>query len=429
LLQEKGSYAYWGVAGSEFARVEADGVETFGLLKPGDMLNPTPVWPMEGANCDRCQGGTDHLLVAIRKDGKDALYKFGLRSRELVELKGYQEGWDLLAYSEAVGTAVLLQSDRSGTHLWVSDAAGELARSVLQLNVFLSGVAEGEARGIRYRAVDGAELNACLILPINYVPGTAYPLVTFVYPGVVYGESCSLGGQAAEIDDANFLNLQLFAAHGYAVLLPSMPVAPTTHDPYCCLINGVLPAVDKAIELGFADPHKLGLVGHSFGGFAVLGLITQTKRFQAAIALSGAADFVSSYGTFSASESTPVVQMWRMSWAETGQGNFGVPLLKDPLRYIQNSPLFFADRVETPVLIVQGDLDTAVPPQQGEEFFTALFRQNKRAQFVRYFGEGHGLESPANIRDFWERTYRWFDEFLAPREASGASSQPRENGF
>jgi len=67
--------------------------------------------------------------------------------------------------------------------------------------------------------------------------------------------------------------------------------------------------------------------------------------------------------------------------------------------------------VETPLMIMQGDMDH-VPIQQGEEFFTALYRQNKRARFVRYWGEGHLINSPANIRDMWHQIYSWFDEFL-----------------
>ena len=86
---------------------------------------------------------------------------------------------------------------------------------------------------------------------------------------------------------------------------------------------------------------------------------------------------------------------------------------KDSERYLRNSPLSYADRIETPLLIMQGDMDS-VAMQQGEQMFTALYRQNKRASFVRYWGEGHVLEGPANIRDMWQRIYKWFDQFLRP---------------
>jgi dipeptidyl aminopeptidase/acylaminoacyl peptidase len=103
--------------------------------------------------------------------------------------------------------------------------------------------------------------------------------------------------------------------------------------------------------------------------------------------------------------------------AQTGMGN---PPWKDLGRYLRNSPIFTVDRVQTPLLIIQGDLDY-VAVQQGEEFFVSLYRQGKRASFVRYWGEGHVLESPANIRDMWSRVYAWLDEFGdITRDASGS---------
>lgn len=95
----------------------------------------------------------------------------------------------------------------------------------------------------------------------------------------------------------------------------------------------------------------------------------------------------------------------------SGQFRMGVPPWKDMDRYVRNSPISFVDRVGTPVMIVQGDQDY-VPIQQGEEFFTALYRQNKPAIFVRYWGEGHILESPANISDLWRHIYEWLDRYL-----------------
>ncbi len=79
----------------------------------------------------------------------------------------------------------------------------------------------------------------------------------------------------------------------------------------------------------------------------------------------------------------------------------------------RNSALFHADQVETPLLIIQGDLDY-VPLQQGEQFFSALYRQGERARFVRYWGEGHVFQSPPNIENMWNEIYAWFEEFLMP---------------
>ncbi len=145
------------------------------------------------------------------------------------------------------------------------------------------------------------------------------------------------------------------------------------------------------------------------------GLITQTRRFRAAVALEGLADLVSLYGQFDARlryDHYPHEHIFQASLMETGQTRMGNPPWKDTARYIRNSPLFYADRVETPLLIIQGDMDY-VALQQGEEFFAALYRQSKRARFVRYWGEGHVLQSPANIQRMWQQILEWFNEYLA----------------
>jgi len=150
-------------------------------------------------------------------------------------------------------------------------------------------------------------------------------------------------------------------------------------------------------------------MGQSTGGFSAYGLITQTDRFKAAVALAGFSDLVSFYGTFDARwryQSTADEDPFRMWDLETR--GMGGPPWKDLQRYVRNSPISYIDRVHTPVLIIHGDLDP-VPIEQDEEFFTALYRQNKRAVFVRYWGEDHLLTSPANIRDMWGRIYAWFD--------------------
>ena len=182
------------------------------------------------------------------------------------------------------------------------------------------------------------------------------------------------------------------------------------------LTNGVLPAVERAVELGIADPALLFVLGHSYGGYGVYGLVTQTNRFHAAVALAGSCDLISLYGSLDAwyrYDDFPHEQLFQATLLETGQGRMGSPPWKDAGRYLLNSPIFFVDRVQTPLLIIHGDMDYS-PIQQGEEFFMSLYRQGKRAAFVRYWGEGHVLESPANIRDMWRRILAWFEK------ASGA---------
>src|SRR5581483_841830 len=132
------------------------------------------------------------------------------------------------------------------------------------------------------------------------------------------------------------------------------------------------------------------------------------------------------YGTFSpAARYLDFAYELQPEWGldENGQGRIGASPWKDLWRNMRNSPYFFADRVQTPILIIQGDMD-GVGMQQGEEFFSAMYRLGKPAKFVRYWGEGHGIErSPANVRDVWQRIFNWFDTRLAVDQHSASAGE------
>jgi dipeptidyl aminopeptidase/acylaminoacyl peptidase len=186
--------------------------------------------------------------------------------------------------------------------------------------------------------------------------------------------------------------------------------------------------------LGYAEPDRLGVKGHSFGGFSTYGLVAISNRFKAAIAEAGPSDWVSDYGTFYAG--------WRYRDSLTiapggslpGQVQVAGPPWQDWARYFKNSPLAYVERIHTPLMIVQGDFDV-VPIEQGEEMVSALQALGRRVQFLRYWGEGHSLTSPANIRDKWQREVAWFDSFLkapatAHSEAGAAlSTDPRSRAL
>ncbi len=206
-------------------------------------------------------------------------------------------------------------------------------------------------------------------------------------------------------------------------LEPSMPLAleGEPDDPMLKLPNGVLPVVEHAVELGVADPDRIFLMGQSFGGYATYSLVTQTNRFKAAVALAGFCDLMSLYGVFDARlryDDDAHEEMFMPKSLESAWARMGSPPQSDLGRYLRNSPLLQVDRVQTPLMIIQGDMDY-VPIQQGEQFFTALYRQGKRAEFVRYWGEGHVLEGPANFRDMWRRIFDWFSQFAdSPRNGT-----------
>jgi Dipeptidyl aminopeptidases/acylaminoacyl-peptidases len=402
------SHAFVGLSGGEIIRVDAEGEPARTLTDRFAPAVSAIAWPQ------RAQAqGTDLVVFRARTDAVSRLYTLDLVSSETTTLDSPAPGATLREFVKRPMVAIFSLAGSKASDLWVGRPDSKDTRQIVHLNGFLEEVADSELRKIEYTSLDGVKLAAWIMLPPGHKAGTRHPLVTSVYPGYVAGEIPPID---ARLNYSHPLNLQLLAAHGFAVLIPSMPLPPegTASDPLLELTKSVLPAIDRAIADGIADPQRVGLIGHSYGGYGAYGLITQTTRFKAAIAAAGISDLVSIYGQFdprSRYEEQAHEYSFENSMAESGQLRMRNPPWVDSARYIRNSPLFYADRVQTPLLIIQGDLDY-VPISQGEEFFTALYRQNKRAAFVRYWGEDHIIQSPANARDMWDRIYAWFDEFL-----------------
>ena len=414
LFRERGQGTLVGLADGNVLRLSVEGPRWEDLTAGFSPRIAWLVWPASNVSDDQSVG---QLVVAVDHGASTGWHLLDLRSGELSALAWpTDKGW-LLAFAPQHSTAVQVAVDRMGTRLWVSRPAFENPRPVLETNAWLSEVAQAEVRRVDYRGLEGDELKGWLMLPVDYEPGKRYPLVTWVYPGAVYGSETP-PTRSLSIGAHHVLDYQLLPARGYAVLLPSMPLKPEDEasDPYAELPKGVLPAVDRAIELGVADPDRLALMGQSNGGYGTYGLITQTRRFKAAVALAGFADHVGLYGQLDPRrryDPHAHEDFFRMALAESGQHRMGAPPWRDAQRYLRNSPIYYADRAETPLLIIQGDMDY-VPLQQGEQFFSALYRQGKRARFVRYWGEGHVFQSPANIVNMWEEIYDWLEEFLKP---------------
>jgi dipeptidyl aminopeptidase/acylaminoacyl peptidase len=418
LIAGAGGRSFVGLSDGHLWQIHLDGSAPRDLTESAVQRFSSIAWPQ----LDTAEPGTAHQLILASSNGSmEDLYRIDLSSGEIVPLKQPMKTVKLLDYEPHRQVAVLQADDRSGTYLWLSPVTSETITTVVETNTFLREIAEGQSREIKYRGLDGSDLEAWVLLPPDYQQGKRYPLVTWVYPGSIAGETPE---PLTWLNFSQVFNMQLLAAHGYAVLFPSMPVKHDASDPYMDLTIGVLPALDKLIEMGIADPMRLGVMGQSWGGYSTYGLITQTNRFQVAVASAAASDLVSDYGIFDARfryTSFPHENLSSMSYLETSSlVRMGNPPWKDWARYLRNSPLFYVDRVETPLMIIHGDMDY-VPIQQAEEFFSALYRQNKRARFVRYWGEGHFPSSPANIRDLWYRVFAWFDEYLdIARDSSGS---------
>ena len=327
-----------------------------------------------------------------------------------------------LAVSVANKMAIYRNDEKDGVGRVVGYGPERGPTFLTEINEHLAEVERGPLVRIDHTGSGGQELTSWLLLPPNAQPGERHPLIVQIYPGRVLTPDWS-GPNHWEFRPST--SPHLIAAQGYGVLIPSIPLQPAPSDPMVGLADAILRAVDRAIELGYADPNRLGLHGHSFGGQGALAVASQTDRFKAIVSAAPLSNLTSAYGTMDPRLKSSLTRGYRwtlpVGWAETGQGRMGAAPWQDPTRYLRNSPLFQADKINTPTLLIQGDLDY-VPIGQGEEMFTALLRQRKDAIFVRYWGEGHVLASPANIRDMWTRTFDWYrrhlDESAPPKLTS-----------
>ncbi|HYI48347.1 MAG TPA: prolyl oligopeptidase family serine peptidase [Allosphingosinicella sp.] len=325
----------------------------------------------------------------------------------------------LLDMDAARGIALWREPTPRGLFLRESSLAGGGTRDLLSLNAHLAAIDWGSTMLIDYAGEDGQPLKGAVILPPGYREGRLYPTIVWVYPGYRVRD---LNGYFLDPYMAGFYNLRLYAARGYVVLIPSMPRA-ENGEFLAGLSKGVLPAVDRLVALGIADPGRVGLLGQSFGGYAVYGLVAQSNRFRAGVAMAGITEFTSFYTQFAGSaRGYPGIEhekSWNWALVEAGPLRLGVPPYRDHALYWRNSPLALVDRVETPLLLIHGEHDERAPMAQAESFFYSLYRQGKTARLLRYWGENHGLsQSPANIRDIFEETVRWFDRYLGVGAAS-----------
>jgi dipeptidyl aminopeptidase/acylaminoacyl peptidase len=258
----------------------------------------------------------------------------------------------------------------------------------------------GKAELIKYKSADGLALQGMLIKPENFDPKKKYPMIVYIYERL----SQELHGFVAPKAGTS-INPTYYASNGYLVLKPD--IAYTVGYPGQSSLKCVLPAIQAVVDQGCVDENAIGIQGHSWGGYQTAYLITQTTRFKAACAGAPVANMTSAYGGIRWGTGLP-----RQFQYEKTQSRIGGTLWQFPTRFVENSPLFMADRVKTPLLMLHNDKDEAVPFQQGIEYYLALRRLGKEVYMFNYPGEFHGLRQRQNQADYTVRMQQFFDHHL-----------------
>ncbi len=286
--------------------------------------------------------------------------------------------------------------------VWVSDdlkfaSPKRMSDANPQVKDYLWGTAEL----VNYTSLDGVDLQGMLFKPENMQPGKKYPMVAYFYER----DSDTLHNFRNPAPSASIINISMYVSNGYVVFVPDIPYK--IGYPGESAINAILPGCQEVIRKGFVDPKRVGIQGQSWGGYQVAYMITESNMFAAACAGAPVSNMFSAYGGIRWGSG-----MVRQFQYEKTQSRIDGTPWNSFQRYFENSPIFFADKVKTPLLMMHNDKDGAVPWWQSIEYFTALRRLEKPVWMAVYNGEDHNLIQRKNRKDWSIRMQQFFDHYL-----------------
>jgi dipeptidyl aminopeptidase/acylaminoacyl peptidase len=251
----------------------------------------------------------------------------------------------------------------------------------------------------------GAKRQAMLWLPAGYEPGKQYPMLTYIYEQLTQGFHAY-----AQPNATRYSNPSVFTSRGYAFLMPD--IVYHVNDPGRSALWCVVPAVKAAIASGIVDSARVGLQGHSWGGYQTSFITTQTKIFKTAVAGAPLTDLTSMFGSVYWNTGNTDGSIFIAS-----QGRFTGGPNEVPEAYARNSPQVHAQNLSMPFMILHNDRDGAVDFNQGITYYNHLRQLGKEVILLEYVGENHGLARPANQKDYALRMTEWFDTFLRDQPA------------
>jgi len=279
--------------------------------------------------------------------------------------------------------------------LYVGTTIGQTAK-VSDVNPQEKTISRGTAELVSWLNGDGIRIQGMVYKPAGFDPGRKYPLLVTFYEKL----SDSFNNYTAPTG-RNAINPLVYNSLGYVVFMPD--IIYTIGEPGPSAAKCVLTGVQSLIAKGYIDPKHMGIEGQSWGGYQSAYLITVTNMFAAAAPNAAVVNMTSAYDGI----------RWQTGIArqgqyEHGQSRIGGSLWEYPERFIENSPLFHLDRVQTPIMWMENDNDGAVPWYQGIEYYLAMRRLKKEAYMISYNGEGHNPTKRANQKDIDLKMQQFF---------------------
>ena len=284
--------------------------------------------------------------------------------------------------------------------LVTTDGSFKELRKVSDANPQKANLLWGTSEVVQFKNADGVPLTGALYKPANFDPKKKYPMMVYIYERLTQNVN-----RFVDPRPSHNINLSYYTSNGYLVFTPD--IVYTTGFPGQSAMKCVLPGVQAIVDKGFVKEDAIGIQGHSWGGYQIAYMVTQTNRFRAVAAGAPVANMISAYDGIRWGTGVP-----RQFQYERTQSRIGGSIWQYPTRFIENSPIFWADRVQTPVMLLHNDGDDAVPWYQGVEFYLALRRLGKEVYLFDYNGEPHGLRKRPNQKDYTIRLQQYFDHYL-----------------
>ncbi len=284
--------------------------------------------------------------------------------------------------------------------LYISSGAFVDKVKVTDANPQQAEYAWGHSILVDYYNSRGDRLQATVSLPAGYETGKRYPTLVYFYDKMSQNHHRY---SMPAYDDRP--HLSAYASDGYLVVRPDINYY--TGEPGWNAVDCLTAAVERVIELGYADPDRIGLQGHSWGGYQSSFVLTQTDIFACVVTGAPVTNLTSMYNILYKNSGTN-----NHGIMETGQVRMGKSLFEDFDNYAAQSPVFHVENINTPFLILHGTEDGAVDWMQGLEFYNAARRAGKQVILLSYPGENHHLAVRNNVKDFQLRMKEYFDHYL-----------------
>ena len=355
-----------------------------------------------GINIIKCSSNSNYVYVSEANRTKSEIYKISLNKKEIrpiLNLDGRVSSPNISSDSETI--AFVKQELNKPSEVYLSELSKISPKKISNFNSSLKFPKLANTKLITWISKDGLEIEGLLTYPTKYNKRKKYPLALIIHGGPAGVFSQSFTG------NPGIYNIEYFASNGYAVLRPN-PRGSTGYGKDFRFANfkdwgfgdyeDIMSGVDKAIDMGIADPQRLAVMGWSYGGYMTSFVVTRTERFKAASMGAGLPNLVSMTTTTDIPDYL-VAHMGGEFW-------------EDYETYEKHSAIYRINNVKTPTQVIHGANDLRVPFTQGQEFYVALKRKGVSTEMVVYPRTPHGPREPKLLMDVSPRIMVWLDKFI-----------------